>query len=460
MSQARPALQQLWLTEALRLTEEHSGPLEDSAANRQARQQQAGSLEQRIILRAQALAQRDGLLHAQQHWLSAARLSLLGLLLLALLAGTGLGLAAVGNGLQPVNLFWALGSLLGLHLLSLLAWLLGLWLGSDSGGWLGQLWFRTSERLSRDARGLHLGPALLTLLGSRRLGRWALGMLVHGFWLLLLASALACLVVLFSIRHYGFLWETTLLDSAGFVSLTQALGSLPALLGFPLPDAETIRASGHLALDDEAARQAWALWLIGTLLVYGVLPRALLLLLCAWRWRGRKHLHLDLSLPGYSRLQALLQPDSERLGVLDPAPDDSLPPLPGLDDGEGHGAVLVAIELDDSQPWPPRLPPTIANAGVLDDGQQRRRLLDQLSRYRAERLVIACDPRRSPDRGTLALISELQRSASQCRVWLLPPPPGQILDSDRLGHWHQSLQQRQVPYTDSSPLAWLEHGHE
>lgn len=45
-------------------------------------------------------------------------------MLLALLAGASLALGALGDGRQPVNVFWALGSLLGLHLLSLLAWLL------------------------------------------------------------------------------------------------------------------------------------------------------------------------------------------------------------------------------------------------------------------------------------------------------------------------------------------------
>ncbi|HFK2116932.1 TPA: DUF2868 domain-containing protein, partial [Pseudomonas aeruginosa] len=160
------------------------------------------------------------------------------------------------------------------------------------------------------------------LLGRRRLARWGLGALVHGLWLLGLLTALAMLLGLLATRRYGFVWETTILGSDTFIALTQALGALPALLGFPLPDAELIRASGDAALASEAARHAWAGWLVGVLLVYGVLPRALLGLLCLWRWkRGLAHLDLDLDDPGYSLLRERLMPASERLGVSDAAPD-------------------------------------------------------------------------------------------------------------------------------------------
>src|SRR5690606_251849 len=66
------------------------------------------------------------------------------------------------------------------------------------------------------------------------------------------------------------------------------------------------------------------------------------------------------------------------------------------------------------------LPPGVGNAGVLDNREQRRQLLERLARRPAARLLLACDPRRSPDRGTLALLGELSRSAMQTRVWLLP----------------------------------------
>ena len=452
-------LQRLWLSEAIRLREEQAGPLEDSEANRRA-QAHGGTLPARIEHRALLLAERDGQLAALWHWRQGAQLALAALLLIALLAGFGLALAALGDGQRPVNVFWALGSLLGLHLLTLLGWALGLLLAGDSGGALGRLWLWLSAKLARDAQAAQLAPALLVLLQRRRLARWGLGLLVHGFWLLTLSSALLGLLALFATRRYGFVWETTILGGDSFVALTQALGALPALLGFPLPDIGLIRASA-VPLDLEAARQSWAGWLLGVLLVYGLLPRLLLALLCLWRWRhGQARLALDLQLPGYQLLRERLQPGSQRLGVSDMAPAQLSQAQGGVHSGSSDGALLVAVELDQNRPWPPALPKSVADAGVLDSREQRRQLLDQLSRFPPARLLIACDPRRSPDRGTLALLGELSRSAAATRIWLLQAPPGQALDSERLGDWHQALDQLQLNHSDSAPLTWLEMGHD
>ncbi|PAU55499.1 DUF2868 domain-containing protein [Pseudomonas indica] len=453
-------LDHLWLCEAVRLREEHTGPLEDREANRQANAA-GGDLPARIRRRALFLAERDGQLAALRHWHQGARLAGYLLLLLAVVGGSGLAVTALGDGQRPVNVFWALGSLLGLHLLMLLGWLFSLRYAGDSGGALGRLWLWLSEKLARDAQAAHLAPALLLLLQRRRLARWGLGALVNGFWLLTLLSALLTLLALLSTRRYGFVWETTLLDSDTFVSLTRALGALPALIGFPLPDVATIRASGDVAVPLESARHAWAGWLIGVLLVYGLLPRLLLALFCLWQWkRGTTALALDLSLPGYQLLRERLQPASERLGVSEEAPTALPEPKGGTYPGDSAGALLVAVELDDRRPWPPALPKNVADAGILDSREQRQHLLDQLTRFPPERLVIACDPRRSPDRGTLALLGELARTASATRVWLLQAPPGEALDSERLEDWHQALAQLGLPHGCSAPLHWLESGHD
>lgn len=46
------------------------------------------------------------------------------------------------------------------------------------------------------------------------------------------------------------------------------------------------------------------------------------------------------------------------------------------------------------------------------------------------------------------------------RIWLLQAPPGEALDSDRLGDWHAALERLQLPHGETSPLAWLETGHD
>jgi hypothetical protein len=197
------------------------------------------------------------------------------------------------------------------------------------------------------------------------------------------------------------------------------------------------------------------------LLVFGLLPRTLLLLLCLWRWwHGSTRLRLDLAQPAYRLLAERLQPPAERLGVLDAEPQTLHQPQGGHSALATDGALLVAVELDGSRPWPPPLGKGVADAGVLDSREQRQHLLGQLTRFPPARLAIAVDPRRSPDRGTLALLGELSRTAGATRVWLLPPPPGEALDSQRLGDWHEALQRLGLAFSDSAPLVWLEAGHD
>ncbi|MEN0107937.1 MAG: DUF2868 domain-containing protein [Pseudomonas sp.] len=453
-------LQRLWLIEAVRLREEQAGPLEDREANRIA-SQQGGELTTRIETRALWLAQRDGMYNALLHWHQGAVLALWLLLALAVVSGAGLGVAALGDGVRPVNLMWALGSLLGLHLLTLLGWAGGFLFAGSGSAALGRLWLWLSEKFARDAQAVQLAPALLVLLQRQRLNRWAVGLLVHGLWTLLLLSALGSLLTLLATRRYGFVWETTLLGSDTFVSVIQALGALPHLLGFNTPAVELIRAAGTDAIAAESARQAWAVWVLGMLVCYGLLPRLLLALLCAWRWQqGKARLQLDLDLPGYRLLRERLQPSSERLGVTDAAPEQLAHVQASAPATASDGALLVAIELDPRRPWPPTLPKGIANAGVIDSREQRQHLLDQLSRFPPARLAIACDPSRSPDRGTLALLAELARYAGQTRVWLLAPEPGQALDSQRLEDWHGALDGLQLEWRQGAPLGWLEVGNE
>lgn len=451
-------LQNLWLTETIRLREEHAGTLDDLEANRLARTA-GGDLPSRIQRRALWLADRDGLRAALTHWLQGARLALVLLMILAVLSGAGLAFAALGQ--TPVNVFWALGSLLGLNLILLLSWALGLIFAGEHGATLGRLWIWLSEKLARDAKAAQLAPALLLMLQRKKLNRWALGTLVNGLWLLAMLSALVLLLTLMATRRYGFVWETTILSADTFINVTQTLGALPALLGFNVPTEAMIRASGDGALDIESARQAWATWLVGVLVVYGVLPRLLLALFCFWRWNsGKAALRLDLNLPGYAQLRERLMPTSERLGINDAAPAQLHRVESGVSEHSSDGALLVAIELDDQRPWPPALPKTVSNAGILDSRESRNKLLEQLSRFPPARLLIACDPRRSPDRGSLALIAELARNAAATRVWLLQAPPGEALDAARLGDWHSALQQLDLPFADCAPMNWLENGHD
>lgn len=455
MSDLTSSLQKLWLCEAVRLREEQTGRLEDSEACRKARATQA-SLADRLVVRGLFLAQRDGLVSALAHWLQGAKLALWLLMLSALVSGFMLAKTALSGAPLAINIFWALAGLIGLNLLSLVVWCLSLLFSKHNSSPLSQVWLWLSNTLARDAKAAQLAPALMILLQRHSLLHWGLGRLLHAWWLITLCSALLTLIALLATRRYGFVWESTLVASDSFIVLVQNLGQPPAWLGFALPSSELIQQSGLHALEHEQARHIWASWLLGMLLVYGILPRLVCSLVCEWRWRrGLKRLALNANDPIWQPWHESVQPSSERLGVVDAAPE-RLPSSTGGQQLSGDAAVLLAIELDDSIHWPPEHGPHIINAGIIDTREQRRQILDQFSSHPPARLLIACNPQRTVDRGTLHLIAELSRSAAHTRVWLLPS----TADAQRLDSWQEHLDGLNLPYSRSAPWAWLEHGHE
>src|SRR5690606_27624717 len=110
------------------------------------------------------------------------------------------------------------------------------------------------------------------LLQRAGLTRWLAGAATHAWWLLALVCAFATLVAMLSTRRYGFVWETTLLSPDAFVGLTAALGWLPSVVGFPVPDAELVRASDGLQSLGPQAHAVWSGWLLGCVMVYGIVP--------------------------------------------------------------------------------------------------------------------------------------------------------------------------------------------
>ena len=455
MTDSLSPLQTLWLCETVRLREAQTGLLEDSEACRVARSTQ-GSLSQRVQVRGLFLAKRDGLLTAMQHWLQGAKFALWLLIFSAVIAGFALAKTALSGEPHAINIFWALAGLIGLNLMSLLLWCFSIIFSQQTNSPLSQVWLWLSNLLARDAKAVQLAPALLTLLQRQKILRWGLGRLLHGWWLITLCTALLTLVTLLATRRYGFVWESTIVASDSFVTLVNSLGTPAAWLGFAVPDSELIQHSGMQALADEQARQIWASWLLGMLLIYGILPRMLCSLFCEWRWRrGLRCLQLDANDPVWQPVHERVQPSSERLGIVDAAPEQLHSTSAGSR-STGQAAVLVAIELDDSISWPPELPAQVLNAGVIDSREQRRQILEQFSASPPARLLIACNPQRSADRGTLHLIAELSRNAAHTKVWLLPTEAA----DERLTNWQEQLNTLQLSHSRSAPWTWLEQGDE
>lgn len=453
-----------WITETLRLRESLWGPLEDSAEAGRARAE-GGDFATRVFSRSRLLARRERLDDALSRWRRTACLALIVFAAGALLAGGFTAAGALGPGTRPVNLALAVTALLGLNTLTFLMWLLSFGMRGDAAGsLLADAWLGLTRRLARGPDFALLPRALLELLARNGMARWSAGALSHALWALALIGALATLLALLAARRYTFQWETTLLSPDTFVVLTEALGWLPSLIGFPQPGADIIRASGAAHSLPEFAHARWSTWLLGVVVVYGLLPRFIALFISSIMVaRRRARLALDPSLPGITELHDRLMPASQQTGVDAPAPRSVSGPEKHL---PAHGETglrhVLGLELPDDLPWPPLpLTSSINNLGVIDTRDERRRVMEALRRNPPERLLVSCDARQTPDRGILAQLNELASLSGDIQVLLLPHGEA----ATRRHQWRQQLlhagfNAEQLPDDSAIALGWLEAGME
>lgn len=415
------------VAEAVRLEEDRLGRiLDDPAADARAREAGVG-FEQRLVHRAGAMAlgrrfagTLEGL-NQIRFWL------LLGAGVLAVFAGIGSAAAVFGQD-ATVNIGWALSALLGLQVLMLLLWIVfTLYRPKGGGGVLGRAALAVvhalGRRLSRRPESAVVLSASVGLLRRGGLGRWIASALTHGLWALFCLGALVGAAFALSVRQYEFVWGTTLLTEGSFVALVAMLSAPAQWLGWPVPDAEVVRAS-RIGLEGAVGRELWSGLLLSSILFYGLLPRAVLTLvslLLVRRAAGR--LRLDTSLPGYARLSDRLASHAHSIGVVDPSP----PETAGMElasrgrPAPVHGPVLlIGLELErDSGDWPPRLAGVDwITLGRADDRSQRRDVLSALrARDAAPGVVLVlCSLARTPDRGAERFFAAV-REQTRGPVW-------------------------------------------
>ncbi len=408
------------VTEAIRLIEE-AGPLDDAAAMREAAATRT-TLATRVGRRAALLAQRLRLDEELARMRRGAPWVGLGLVLLIGVAGLALAGSVVGGSDRRINIMAALLSLLGAHLLTLAAWLLGLLLPlrtpRASFGWL---WMTLTARVAGGRHGQ--APVLLRaatrLLQQARLLPWALGLASHGIWALSFVVVLGAMLFALAFHRYTLSWETTILEPQFFLQAVQALGRIPAWFGFATPDASAVLMPQP---DDVAGQRAWALWLTGCVTVYGLLPRVLLLMLSAAIWRLRQRdLQPALDAPYYRRLASRFEALAPA-AIVDADPGATHWPTPPPATDTTDALIVAAYELPPGHPWPPAGLPDTAAAVLRVDGSaaDRRTLLDTAARLRPRALLLVCRAAASPDRGTERLLRELLAHCGDCRLWLVP----------------------------------------
>ncbi|OFE13030.1 hypothetical protein PHACT_07660 [Pseudohongiella acticola] len=453
-----------WLAEAVRRGRAEA---RDEAAERYARRCD-GNAEQRILAWAEFIAERDGVGESLQRWRQSALLALSGLLVLGLLSGFTAALAVLGNSQAPVNVIWALGSLLGINLLLLVIWFLSFSVNAQ-GGSLGRLWYVITvafqKRFQNNGHAAAITQAFNSLTAQAGLSRWWLSVVSHLSWLCIMLGVLAGLMLALALRSYVFVWETTILPASVFVTLVESLGALPGLLGFATPAADAITGSSSqagvtLAGQDDMARRAWASWLSGCVLVYGILPRLLLSVLCGFRLAiGARNVRLPTNSLAWVSLSSRLVPDSEQGGVTDPAVTAPSPTFKrrARKGQTGEARLLVGLEIPGNLNWPPADLADRVQTHLVDSRQQREYVLEQLSDDPPQKLLLACAAAQSPDRGSLHWLSDAASQTSDVAVWLMGADRA---TAERMAIWRQYLQDMGIAdqaifdATDKA-LAWL-----
>ena len=362
----------------------------------------------------------------------------------------GLATVEVFSGIEQAsaNFFWILLALLGINAASLLLWLLLIiWpnSGDASDSWIMSLHAWLSRLRSKDNLALQAWQRGISQPGSRQ---WHLSVISHGLWLAFLAGTLVMAWLLLSTRQFDFFWETTILSSDTFVTLSHWLTTLPRLLGIALPTSDQVMSSrlGGSPQNPEALRILWSNLLLSSLVLYGLVPRAIALLAAiSIRRRYWNKLSPDLSSPYYYELAMRLTPSTSSEGIVDKdwepcsknqgytasitATVDRLLRLPGI--------CLAGLECDGK--WPPELTgiglrglsATLVSVNAVDRSSRQQLLADAGT---VENIILLARFEAAPDRGIVRFIREL--NGQPATLWLLLIEQ-ETQTSDR--QWHDWL---------------------
>ena len=314
-----------------------------------------------------------------------------------------------------VNFFYVLVCLLGFHTLMLVGWLV---MALINQGKQSSNWFASFVSPSYLIRGKDDVTKAAVDLYERQLQhsgmRWYLGRFSHQLWLATLTGMLFAIIFLLIVRQYSFSWESTLLSDQALITLTQILGWLPSMVGFGVPDSTAIIQSRLVteAMPLSVARQ-WSSLLVGSLLLYGIVPRAIAWVFCALMFRQKK-MRLDIKLPYYQKILNFWQRH-----VVD-ADDFKAAPAPIAPQATvSAGKKLVALlEYPSEQDnwWQKGIDTNIndnskiENFGIVDDRDDMARLNTYLDTHPVQ-VLLGIHSKALPDRGTLRKLDQIAAHA-------------------------------------------------
>ncbi|MGO1473803.1 MAG: DUF2868 domain-containing protein [Psychrobacter sp.] len=314
-----------------------------------------------------------------------------------------------------VNFFYVLVCLLGFHTIMLLGWLVMTLInqGKHSSNWFAS--FVSPSYLIRGKDDVTKAAVDLYERQLQHSGmRWYLGRFSHQLWLATLTGMLLAIIFLLIVRQYSFSWESTLLSDQALITLTQVLGWLPSIVGFTVPDSTAIVQSRLVtdAMPLTVARQ-WAGLLVGSLLMYGIVPRAIAWAFCALMFR-RKKMRLDIKLPYYQKILNFWQRHVVDADDFNEAP---APIAPKATVSVGKKLVaLLEYPSEQNNWWQLGLDTEMNNHseiedfGILDDRDDLARLITYLEGHPVQ-VLLGIHSKALPDRGTLRKLDQIASHA-------------------------------------------------
>lgn len=317
-----------------------------------------------------------------------------------------------------VNFFYVLVCLLGFHTIMLVGWLVFTLInqGRQSPNWFAS--FVSPSYLIRGKDDVTQAAVNLYEQQLEHSGmRWYLGKFSHQLWLATLTGMLFAIIFLLVVRQYSFSWESTLLSDNTLITLTRILGWLPSMVGFSIPDTDAIIQSRLVtdALPLSVARQ-WASLLIGSLLMYGIVPRAIAWIFCALMFRSQK-MRLDIKLPYYQKIISFWQ---RKVIDADDFVEVAAPIAPKARVSAGKKLVaLLEYPSTDNLWWQLGLGSSkesdisvIENFGIVDDRDDLARLTTYLDSHPVQ-VLLGIHSKALPDRGTLRKLDKIAAHAKQ-----------------------------------------------
>lgn len=355
-----------------------------------------------------------------------------GLMAVAIFLGISANLAVFRAGDNQGNIFILLFLLLAPNFFSLLLWLYSLAKHPSPIYELCQWGAKLATKIPfiEVSKSPSTQQCLVGYIFQNPYGQWLAASVTHGFWFIYLLVGSVTFALYLSFNQVSFYWETTLLNESHFLALTHALSIIPGWFGLAEPSAQALTHSQLGSEQSQEIRLLWAVWLLVCVVLYGVLPRVFLWLLCTGLYVTTKRRYLrSKTLASYHQQwhHQVLDPDTAPPANPNHPPQEAeLLPLTSI---PSHGG-LFGFEWQDDVPTELR---HLAYSAVNNRDEQQT-CLDFLAQTK-EPVMMLLPCTTAPDRGSRRFLQQVSQHDDM--VFVLANRPYQLA-------WQQLLCQLSV----------------